>query len=332
MTVEELLLDESFIDYCINKNSPHRDKWELLRLADANQAKMMDEARELLQVLRPGLAAEEVGAEVNKFRQQFLSQMPQAFTQQPNSRKKRTRLALSSAGIAASIALITFFVWPSAGKSPEPLAAFELSTGFGERKELQLPDGTKVILNSNSRIIYASDYNKTDRQLELLGEAYFEVAKNPGKKFIVHSQAFSTTAIGTAFYVHGRQPSQSYAVNLVEGKVSMQIESGKTLFLQAGEVASWSGNSHRFEKKSFDTHDLREWIEGKLHFQHADSREVLQHLAAWYGVDIDDLRKKPGAISITGDYSDKPLEDILKAICFSISCKYSIEGNKIIIQ
>src|SRR5690348_1572535 len=132
MTVEELLLDESFIDYCRNKNSAHREKWEMVRVADASQAKVMEEARELLQVLSPELTTGEVEAEVNKFRQQFISQQSRPLPVP----KKRIHRALAPVGIAACAALITFFVWPSPGKSPEPLAAFELSTRFGERKEL----------------------------------------------------------------------------------------------------------------------------------------------------------------------------------------------------
>jgi transmembrane sensor len=335
LTVEELLLDESFLDYCTNKNSPHKAKWDLIHLSDPEQARLMEEAQELLQVLGPQLSAGEVTAEVDKFRQQLMMQTGenlQAFNQQQIRRRKIRRIAWASAGLAACIAMITFFTWPLTGKSPAPLAVFAYSTDFGERKQLQLPDGSKVILNSNTLLTYKADYNEEDRQLELLGEAYFEVAKDAEKKFIVHSNGFSTTAIGTAFYVHGRQPAQSYSVDLIEGKVSLQNGSGSPLLLQAGEAATWSGSGNLFDKKAFDTRLLRQWIEGKLTFQKADSREVLQHLAQWYGVEINDQRKKPGTITITGDYSDKPLEDILKAICFSLSCKYTIEENRIIIQ
>jgi transmembrane sensor len=335
LTVEELLLDESFLDYCHNKNSPHKAKWDLLRLSHPEQARLMEEAQELLQVLGPQLSDGEVSAEVDKFRQQFVTQTGEnvdAFKQRQHRRSKRTRVAWASAGLAACMAMIAFFAWPLTGKSPEPPVLFAYSTCFGERKQLQLPDGSKVILNSNSLLTYKSDYNEKDRQLELLGEAYFEVAKDASKKFVVHSKGFSTTAIGTAFYVHGRQPALSYSVNLIEGKVSLQNGPGSPFYLQAGEAATWKGSGNSFDKKSFDTGLLGQWIEGKLSFQKADSRDVLQHLAQWYGVDIDDRRKKPGAISITGDYSDKPLEDILKAICFSLSCKYTIEENRIIIQ
>lgn len=328
-TVEELLLDESFIDFCHNRHSVHQSKWEQWAMSDPGNAKLVEEARELLLVLTPKLPEAEVAEEVAKLKQQFGDIYPG----QPVKprRKNRYRIYLA-AEAAACIALIAFVFWPASGKRKAPLTVIEHQAAFGERRQIQLPDGSTVILNSNSKLSYQSDFNETDRQISLSGEAYFEVAKDSKRKFIVSTENFSTTAIGTAFYVHGRNASQSYSVNLIEGKVSLQNASGNAVFLEAGEEAKWTGTKNGFDKNPFDTVSLRQWINGRLQFQRAETGEVLQHLAKWYAVEIEDQRKTAGTITITGDYSNKPLEDILKAICFSISCKYSITGNKIIIQ
>jgi transmembrane sensor len=344
--VEELLLDESFIDYCLNNNSEHKTKWDQLHATDPAMAIVMNEARELLSVVSPGLSAGEVDAEVEKFKALF-SLQPVSTTDfaeetligdhlemepQKNLRTTRTRRNWYIGMAAASILITAWLFWPRPVDKAVTLAVVEHATGFGERQEIVLPDGSKVILNSNSRLSYKSDYNQKDRRLELSGEAYFDVAGNPSKKFIVSTDQFSTTAIGTAFYIHGREPSQLYSVNLLEGKLNVENKSGGSLLLAPGEQAAWPGGQSGFNKNRFDSTLLRQWINGRLQFERAAMKEVLPQLAAWYAVEIEDVRKKPGTISITGDYSNKPLEDILKAICYSLSCRYTITGNKIIIQ
>lgn len=346
MTVEELLLDETFIDYCLNSNSVHKTKWEQLHAADPAMAIVMNEARELLSVISPGLPAGEVDAELDKFKELFIAQ-PVSTTDfaeealisdhleiepQRKLRTTRTRRNWFMGMAAASLLITAWVIWPQAVEKPVTLAVVEHATGFGERLEILLPDGSKAILNSNSRLSYKSDYNQKDRRLELSGEAYFDVASNPSKKFTVNTNQFSTTAIGTAFYIHGREPAQLYSVNLLEGKLNVENKSGGAMMLAPGEQAAWPGGQSGFNKNRFDSTLLRQWINGRLQFERAPMKEVLPQLAAWYAVEIEDVRRKPGTISITGDYSNKPLEDILKAICYSLSCQYTITGNKIIIQ
>lgn len=332
MTLEELLLDDSFVDYCLNNNSEYKTKWEQLRAADPELSQLMDEAKELLSVIGPQLPAAEVNVEVDKMRKLFAPKQaePVIITQTVNQYSRRLWISLAAA--ACVIITASYFLWPAPLEKPVTLTRTEHATGFGERLQVLLPDGSTVILNANSSLSYNTDFNNKDRQLQLSGEAYFDVAGNPSKPFIVSTDQFSTTAIGTAFYIHGRRPSQAYTVNLIEGKISVQNGPEKTRLLQAGEEVTWSGNTAAFTINRFDTTYLRQWIDGRLQFQQAATGEVLNQLAKWYAVEIEDVRKKRGTISITGDYSNKPLQDILKAICFSLSCRYTIAGNKIIIQ
>jgi transmembrane sensor len=328
MTVEELLLDETFVDYCVNNDSEYRSKWERLRVSDPVWALLMDEAKGLLSVMSPSLPDSEVQAEIDKLREQIGYPLPVEPVRRPAW--KRAARILIPAAVAASIIITAFIFLNKPAEEPVVLAVTEHAAGFGERLPVTLPDGSKVILNSNSSLSYTSDYNKKERRLELIGEAFFEVAKNPGKQFIVSTGEFSSTAIGTAFYVRARQPRQNYSVDLLEGKLSVQNVAGNSLLLNAGENAKWQQNG--FRKNHFDAQPLQDWISGKLQFQHAATAAVWSQLANYYAVEIEDLRKKTGTISITGDYSGKPLEDILKAICFSLSCKYTITNNKVIIQ
>jgi ferric-dicitrate binding protein FerR (iron transport regulator) len=309
-------------------------------------AVVMNEAKELLSVISPGLSAGEVEAELEKFKELFIAQPVNttdfaeealisdhlAIEPQRKLRTNRTRRNWYIGITAASLLIAAWLFWPRPADKPVTLAVVEHATGFGERLEVLLPDGSTVILNSNSRLRYKSDFNQQERRLELSGEAYFDVAANPSKKFTVSTDRFTTSAFGTAFYFLGREPSQLYSVNLLEGKLNVENKSGGSLMLAPGEQAAWPGGQSAFNKNRFDSTQLRQWINGRLQFERAAMKEVLPQLAEWYAVEIEDLRSRPGTISITGDYSNKPLEDILKAICFSLSCRYTIYGNKIIIQ
>jgi hypothetical protein len=84
--------------------------------------------------------------------------------------------------------------------------------------------------------------------------------------------------------------------------------------------------------KTFDSQPLNDWIQGNLEFSHHSAADVFQQLETWYGVSIIDQRHQKGNIMITGSYSDLPLPDILKAICFTLNSRFRIEQHSIIIE
>ena len=144
---------------------------------------------------------------------------------------------------------------------------------------------------------------------------------------------FSTTAIGTAFYVHGNPSLANYGVELLEGKVKLEKNnSGETAFLTAGEKALLTKTDTKFITQQYDTLSLNKWINGILSFKNTPVNEAFHDLENWYSVQIEDRRNNRELITINGDYVNVPLEDVLKIICFSLSCSYHFENNRIIIQ
>ena len=213
-------------------------------------------------------------------------------------------------------------------------------SGVGERKSVRLPDGSEVILNSNSSILLSNGFNQKDRQLALEGEAFFQVAKDPSKPFIVSSGAFSTTAVGTSFYVQARADTEKdYKVDLLEGKVKLSkttdknnLIEAKVTMLKPGEAGTWQSSKSAFTKSFCDSIVLRKWISGKLSFKNVPVEKLLQMLQQWYGVDIIVKHKKWDKLALTGDYDNKPLDHVLKIICFSLSASYSYSANQVIIE
>jgi len=238
--------------------------------------------------------------------------------------------------VAACLVLVCsfYFIYPSLVK-PQAQSVNSFITVYnsiqGERKKILLPDGTIAVLNTNSQLAINNDYNKEQREIELKGEAFFIVAKNASKPFIVHSNNFSTTAVGTEFYVHARNSENAYKVDLLEGKVKLN-NNNNTLMLSPGENAEWNNFKSTFSKSTFDSDFLKRWINGEISFDKTPVKDAIEILNKWYAVDIEIKRTDILQQSVSGSYSNASLEDILKVICFTFSCKYTYVNNKVIIQ
>lgn len=334
-TVEELLLDESFVDYCLHPDSEHRAKWEKIKEEYDGMAATMEEAHTWLNMLSPGLPPEEIQAEIQKFRTSIAErdaaqQIPAIETARP----RRKKLWLAAACITLLLAGAGWWwtsVFSQPGQSPF-ITGQVYESPAGQRRQFQLPDGSSVILNASSRLEVSNDFNSTSRRLQLRGQAFFQVAHNAHKPFIVESGSFSTTALGTAFYVNARDAAIGYSVNLLEGKVQLKNKDGVTDVLLPGEQGTWKNGERQFAKTGFDSNYLNRWVSGVLAFQRAEAGQAFSLLEQWYGVSILDQRKQPRHIVITGDYTGQPLQDILKAICFSLSCQFRQQGDTIIIE
>lgn len=332
-SIEELLLDATFVDYCRNKDSVFRQKWEGLQSQFPHLQKHVVEARDILSLIDPQLPESEIELEVLKLKD-TLDRLDapgvETITETPRRRRMIGRILVLTIIVLLIGAGLFYYLSPN-GHKPGVMAQV-FTTGTGERRTLELPDGSMVILNSNSSITLSASFNQEERRLELVGEGFFKVAKDASRAFIVSSNHFSTTAIGTAFYIDARREKDNeYRVNLLEGKVRIQSPADESV-LKAGEQGQWKPSGERFVRKNFDTTYLRQWLSGNISFQKMPAAKAFSLLEEWFAVKIVDQRKNKTEIVITGNYSNSPLEDVLKVICFSLSCDYSIEGDKVIIR
>jgi len=359
-TVEELMLDDSFLNYCLNKEAPLKSFWDREIGLHSDMKAIFAEAKYMILLLHGQLDDNEISQQVEKLKKLVASReekhspveiMPPAFshhvvTKQFSNQKSKKyfRNTYALYGIAALV-LIFFggylfkYAAPKETKLQAEPIKFTYSSNVGERKSIELPDGSFAVLNSNSSITFAGDFNQKTRPVILTGEAFFRVAKNPAKPFIVHSGAFSVTAVGTSFYVHARKKGAGYKVDLLEGKVSLASNENKTAspeipqtILLPGEEGEWQSSKMSFTKTSSDSIALKKWISGRLSFKDMDVENVMELLQQWYGVDIIIKHKKWSQLRLTGDYDNKPLDHVLKIICFSLSAGYSYSGNQVIIE
>lgn len=156
----------------------------------------------------------------------------------------------------------------------------------GAEYELTLTDGTVVFLNSETIFRFPENFSETGaRSVYLSGEAYFKVAKDSVKPFVVHTDHIYTKVLGTSFNVKAYANSDLCQTTLVNGLVRVGISGGgKELELQPGMQASYDRATRRMEKKKVDVSYYTAWKEGVFAFREARFEEVMEILSRWYGV------------------------------------------------
>jgi ferric-dicitrate binding protein FerR (iron transport regulator) len=172
----------------------------------------------------------------------------------------------------------------SAAKGAAPMGAYNvLATPRAGQFQMVLPDGTKVWLNNASTLKYPVDFSGDRRQVELSGEAYFEVAKSAGKPFRVVTPGAGIEVLGTSFNVSSYVDEQSQKTTLVEGKVRV-TSAGDNLILTPGEQAEASNG--KLSVNHPDVYRVTAWRRGFFNFSNADIQTVMRQIARWYDVTV----------------------------------------------
>jgi transmembrane sensor len=213
----------------------------------------------------------------------------------------------------------------------EEILALVKSTPKGKKKIVSLPDGSKVILNSESKLTYNSDFIH-NRSINLEGEGFFEVEKDEAHPFTVITGKISTTALGTSFNVRAYGESSDIQVSLASGKVRVQnVEDKNLIEINPGEAVDFSTQRQTLHKKRIDISKVLHWKEGILHFDKVPFHQVIMELERWYGVEISlSGTKKVLDYKCTGTFKKHEyLSNVLKVLSYSLDFEYEINKNQV---
>ncbi|MEL1255232.1 FecR domain-containing protein [Flavobacterium sp. DGU38] len=226
--------------------------------------------------------------------------------------------------------VITYVINPDAEVSADDANSFNtLSTPTGGQYNIVLADGTKVFLNTVSSIKYPTRFNGDQRVVELEGEAYFEVAKNKEKPFIVKSENQAIEVLGTHFNIHAYNNEPIVKTTLLEGSVAVTYKNQKAV-LKPGQQSNVSDKFNRIAIRQVDTESAIAWKNGRFKFDNADLKSVMKQLERWYGIkveyrgDVSDVRFNGGT------FMNKNLSEVLKVLELS-NIKFKVEGKTIIV-
>jgi transmembrane sensor len=199
-----------------------------------------------------------------------------------------------------------------------------VSTAKGQVYQIELADGTRVWLDAESSLHFPTAFPGPDRTVEISGQAYFEVAKNPAQPFRVKSGDEVVEVLGTHFNVN----SYAYAsvTTLLEGAV--RVSSGTlSQALTPGQQARVAGG--RIEiKADADLEEALAWKNGRFRFAGASVEQIMTQLSRWYDIDVVYADKIPETFVATIS-RDVPLSRMLNLLEMTKEIAFTIEGNKI---
>jgi len=157
-----------------------------------------------------------------------------------------------------------------------------IETPVGGKYQLNLADGTKVWLNSSSSLRFPIFFSDDNREVELKGEAYFEVSKDFKRKFSVRSGIQTVEVLGTQFNINAYSDEKSIKTTLFEGEIRViDLKTNDSKLLKPGEQ---SNVDQSIQIKRIDTQAEIAWKEGYFYFKKADIQTVMRQLGRWYGV------------------------------------------------
>lgn len=202
-----------------------------------------------------------------------------------------------------------------------------LVVGDGKRSAIHLPDGTKVWLNSGSKLIYPVAFTTDKREVYLEGEAYFDVTHNKEWPFFVRAKNLDIKVLGTEFYVSSNKDSQKNYAVLVDGSIT--FSTGTWLnkvekILVPGERIDYDHANNALSVLEVKTEEFKAWKEGYVNIASESLDVIVQRIAKYYNIEISTAGLDLSHEKFTGRLDfQKSADDVLDIICFGTAYTYN---------
>ncbi len=206
-----------------------------------------------------------------------------------------------------------------------------IETPRGGRYQMRLPDGTNVWLNSASRLTFPSSFScLSKRKVELSGEAYFEVAKDSSRPFVVKTILQEVEVLGTHFNISSYEDESSVKTTLIEGSVKIVAKNGSDKILKPGQQSVLTADNITVENISQGQQALA-WKNDQFVFESNDIQYVMRMISRWYNVEVEYVGTIPenrfgGAIS-----KFENISEVLKSLESTGRVKFKIEERRILV-
>lgn len=228
--------------------------------------------------------------------------------------------------------LINYIVW----KKPEKKLAYnELSVPSGQQAQLTLADGTRIWLNSKSKLIYPGEFSSKNREVILEGEGYFQVSHNPDKPFIVKTSHLDVKVLGTSFNITNYSDEDKISFALESGSISL-LDKGtenSKLKLKPTDLAVFSKTTHDIQLSKGDADIYKSWLKGQFKFRNLSFEDIARRLGRNFNVEFVFVNEKIKKIKYNGSfYNYEPLHQILKIMQTNSAFRYRIVKDKVFIE
>jgi ferric-dicitrate binding protein FerR (iron transport regulator) len=349
-SIKDFALDDHFINWVLNPNPEVNAYWEHWLKQHPEKKETLEEARRIILLARfreDRPSHQDVRQVWNRIEQawegdgtdRIAPDIIRPLRSQP-SQPKQSLFTWSR--VAAAMALLVIFSVTFYKLIPlQNVLSFnieERENPRGQQSTLMLPDGTQVWLNAASTLSFPKSFKgKPTREVELKGEAFFEVVKNKQQPFIVHTGTISVRVLGTRFNVKSYGEDELIETTLVEGKV--EVNNAQWSGAQPATVTLLPNQKAVFSKKTaaITTTEVEPalytaWKEGKLIFKNTPVSEVLQTINRKFDVNIQPANKQLNRCTVTADFTNQSLTKALEVMCKLIEASYEQKGKEIILK
>ncbi|MBC8034119.1 MAG: DUF4974 domain-containing protein [Chitinophagaceae bacterium] len=274
--------------------------------------------------------------------------------------RRRSTFLKWGIGIAAAVAIVFVILFAVTTKDnlyKTSTSKNVVSTKRGSKSRIQLPDGSIVFLNADSRIVYDENFSGVLREVTLFGEAYFDVAQDKNHPFVIHAGGLDIKVLGTTFNVRSYADEKNTETCLITGAVEITIRnnSDKKIILKPNEkllvknsISPSSGNTgavtyeeeepmmilSKIQFHSSDSSSVIEtqWTRNTLAFEGERLEDVARKIERWYDVRVVIADESLKNNTYSGIFEDETLSQVIRALQLTGGFKYSIDKKEVIIK
>lgn len=242
---------------------------------------------------------------------------------------KHTHQSVLKYAVAAVLFICTTISLYYINSNPKILT---VSTTYGEKRSITLPDGSTVTLNSLSSVSYPKKMKGKIREVVLEGEAFFNIVKNDRKTFIVKAQEIEVKVLGTQFNVFAYMDDDKIVTSLYEGSVTVSSDSGEIFQLRPGEQAIYDKHIKSIDIECFEE-NAKDWMDGSLYFDHKPLKEIWKTLDREMNVSFEVSDQVNSDLRITASFNrNDSIDDILDILGQTGEFTFERTGNVYIIK
>lgn len=220
----------------------------------------------------------------------------------------------------------------STGQLRQEVGRNVINVPYGGTYTVELCDGTKVYLNSGTKLEFPSRFDGNVRSVSLKGEAYFEVARNERKPFVVEVDEMKVKVLGTAFNVKSYVDEPGIYTTLVQGSVAILRDGQPEKKIKPGEQAYYNKSVGTLSVSPVDVDEFTAWKDGLFCFKDIALEEILRIVSRWYDLEIFYMNQEAKSVVYSGKmpmYSS--VEDVLRKFEISGDVRFELKGRTLMV-
>jgi ferric-dicitrate binding protein FerR (iron transport regulator) len=253
-------------------------------------------------------------------------------------RLQKLRRFIAAAVVLIALGGIAFWYWNGHKKTGGDMASMvQKHNARGTKSTIELEDGSKIWLNADSKLQYPEVFTGNTREVYLNGEAFFEVAKNPARPFIIHLANGTVRVLGTSFNIRAYDNEKVVETSVATGKVAFIPKKQKstqtldTFFITPNNKVRYTLEEELVDVVPTTASEDKAWTEGRLTFKDMALEEIAIELERNFGKKVTFLDEAPKHYRLTGSFQNNSLDEIMYYLTQTKDFYYKVTNSELLI-